>query len=214
MRAPLTSIQGLIQLMEMSNDLPELKNYVTMLKGRAHSLEVFIGKISEYAQSGRQEEKWEKVILYSSMRECLENLRFYPHAHKIKVLLEIPDHLEIMSDAFRLQVIFGNLFSNAIKYHDFTKADPYIRIRHELLNGKIKIHIEDNGCGIREESLKSIFGMFYRVHRQVEGTGLGLFIVKEALEKLQGTIEVKSEYGAGTTFSISLPLRPTLEMPS
>ncbi|MBS1507824.1 MAG: HAMP domain-containing histidine kinase [Bacteroidetes bacterium] len=205
LRAPLTSIQGLIQLMEVSNNLDELKQYTSMLKGRAQNLEVFIKKISEYSSNARQEIKMERVMLKSIMKESLENLRFYPQASKIKVQMEVPDKTEVFSDPVRLQIIFGNILSNAIKYHDFTKSEPYIRISIRESGAFLVIVIEDNGSGIREENLKNIFGMFYRAHRHAEGTGLGLFIVKEAIEKIHGRIEVTSQYGQGTTFFVSIP---------
>lgn len=208
LRAPLTSIQGLIQLMELSNNLDELKQYTGMLKGRAQNLEVFIKKISEYSSNARQEIKMERVMLKSIIKENLENLRFYPQASKIKVQMEVPEKTDVLSDPVRLQIIFGNILSNAIKYHDFTKNEPFIRISTKESGQFIDVIIEDNGSGIREENLKNIFGMFYRAHRHAEGTGLGLFIVKEAIEKINGSIEVKSQYGQGTTFFVSIPKAP------
>jgi signal transduction histidine kinase len=214
LRAPLTSIQGLIQLMELSNDVKELKEYTSMLKGRAQNLDLFIRKISEYSSNSRQEIRMEPVALKAIVKENLENLRFYPNASKIKIQLEIPDKTEVLSDPVRLQIVFGNILSNAIKYHDFTKSEPYIRISKRISPGALDVIIEDNGSGIREENLKNIFGMFYRAHRHAEGTGLGLFIVKEAVEKLNGSIDVKSEYGVGTTFTVSLPLDATAPLQS
>ena len=151
----------------------------------------------------------ELLVLKTLIKENLENLRFYPLASKIKIQMEIPDKTEVLSDPVRLQIIFGNILSNAIKYHDFTKSEPYIRISTKESAQFIEVIIEDNGSGIREENLKKIFGMFYRAHRHAEGTGLGLFIVKEAVEKINGSIEVKSQYGVGTTFFVSIPKTTT-----
>ncbi len=204
MRAPLTSIQGLIQLMEVSNDVTELKNYTSLLKGRADHLDQFIRKVSEYARIGRDEIRLEKVSIKKIIRESLENIRFYPNAEKIKIHVNISDKLEVASDALRLQIIFGNLISNAIKYHDYAKPEPFIRIDQQIAPDRVRIVIEDNGSGIKEESLKNIFNMFYRASHQAQGNGLGLFIVKEALEKVGGSIEVNSTYGAGTTFTVTL----------
>jgi signal transduction histidine kinase len=74
------------------------------------------------------------------------------------------------------------------------------------LGDKIAVAIEDNGMGIREEELPRVFDMFYRANRSVPGTGLGLFIVQETLQKLKGKIEVQSKFGQGTTFTVTLPL--------
>jgi len=212
LRAPLTSIQGLIQLMELTDDAAELKKYASMLKGRAQNLDQFIRKISEYSSNVRQDARWEPMNLKTLLRENLENLRFYPTAEKIKVYLDIPDKVELVSDPVRLQIVFGNLLSNAIKYHDFNKPEPFIKIRCAREADWFRISVEDNGSGIRRESLSKIFGMFYRAHRQAEGTGLGLYIVKDALDKLHGKIEVTSVYGEGSTFSVFLPAAPPGEL--
>lgn len=205
MRAPLTSILGLIHLMEKTEDVQELKQYTNLLRGRAESLEHFIRQISDYASNGRQEIKLESINLRLLLRECLENLRFYPNAEKIKVRLEVPESVEVQSDRLRLQIIFGNLISNSFKYHDFTKPEPFIQIYCEVVGDQLHIHVKDNGSGIREENLRNIFGMFFRAHRQSQGSGLGLYLVKDALERISGTIDVMSQYGQGTEFLVTLP---------
>ena len=104
-----------------------------------------------------------------------------------------------------MKTVLGNLFSNSVKYHDLGKADPYIQVFYRKLEGKVQLDVEDNGQGIRTESLDKIFDMFYRASSSSDGTGLGLYIVKESLAKLKGTIFVKSYHGTGSTFTILLP---------
>lgn len=205
LRAPLTSMQGLIHLMRMSHDATELKEYARMLNGRAENLDAFIRKIGDYSRNSQMAVKADQINLRNLIRENLENFRFYPHASSIRVMLEIPDQLIIQSDAFRLQEVFGNLISNAFKYYDPGKAS-FIRISSKLVGDKIAVAIEDNGMGIREEELPRVFDMFYRANRSAPGTGLGLFIVQETLQKLKGKIEVQSKFGQGTTFTVTLPL--------
>ncbi|MCE2996711.1 MAG: HAMP domain-containing histidine kinase [Flammeovirgaceae bacterium] len=207
MRAPLTSIKGLIQLMEMSDDVKELKEYAAMLKGRADNLDQFIKSISEYAANSRQPLNFQMLNLKSVLKENLENFKFYPGANNVRVILDVPGDSMISADAVRLQVIFGNIISNAFKYHDYSKPNPFLKISGVVENSGIRICFEDNGSGIREEYLSKIFTMFYRANTQVEGAGLGLFIVREAIDKLHGSIEVSSVYGEGTTFVVTLPLQ-------
>lgn len=205
MRAPLASIQGLIQLMERTSNPGELQSYAGMLKERASSLEKFVAQIAEYASNGRQELKSESLVLRQVVRQSLENLRFYPKADSIRFLLEVPESIIVTSDSLRLQIIFGNLLSNAIKYHDFQKPDRYIRIHANERGNQVVVVVEDNGEGIRPENLDSIFGMFTRVNKQVQGSGLGLFIVKDAVQKIGGNITVTSTHGSGTRFEVVLP---------
>jgi signal transduction histidine kinase len=204
LRAPLTSMQGLIQLMRMSSDAGELKEYAQMLNGRAENLDAFIRKIGDYSKNSQMAIKADNISLRSLIRDNLENFRFYPHASSIRVMLEVPDQLMIQSDAFRLQEVFGNLISNAFKYYDSSKAS-FIRISSSQTGDTISVTIEDNGIGIREAELPRVFDMFYRANRSAPGTGLGLFIVQETLQKLHGKIEVTSQFGHGTTFRVHLP---------
>ncbi len=99
--------------------------------------------------------------------------------------------------------MLSNLISNAIKYRDVSKAENYIKIRFNK-NGKATIiEVEDNGIGIPEEYHQKIFDMFFRGTTRSEGSGLGLFIVKDIVEKLKGEITLHSE--GSTKFTVLLP---------
>jgi signal transduction histidine kinase len=110
-----------------------------------------------------------------------------------------------MTDRGRLKVVLKNLISNAINYSDPNKTESYIRISIEQENGFYSIQIADNGIGIPEDQLEHIFEMFYRANESSQGSGLGLYIVKETIEKLKGKVEVESSKGEGSTFKIKIP---------
>lgn len=205
LRSPLASMQGLLGLLETAKDPKELTEYVALLRGRVESLDQFVRTVSTYAANARQAVRLETVFPRQLLREVLENVRFLPHAQDIEITLDIPAHLELQSDPTRLQIIFNNLLSNAIKYHDRSKARPFIRITHRHVGEHHEIRIEDNGSGIREDVLPRVFDMFYRGHDQSQGSGLGLYIVREAADKVGGTIAVESVYGEGSTFKVLLP---------
>jgi signal transduction histidine kinase len=103
-----------------------------------------------------------------------------------------------------MKVILGNLISNAVKYHNINQPSPYIKVIFNKLGDRIEISVEDNGHGIPKDSLEKIFQMFYRANANTEGTGLGLYIVQEALAKINGKISVTSDYGKGATFTVLL----------
>jgi len=206
LRAPLTSLQGLLNLVETAENPKQLQEYIAMLRGRVDNLDQFVKSITAYASNSRQAIVHEPISLRSIFREVLENIRFYPNADGISITLDIPGQQEFRSDPTRLQIIFGNLVANAVKHHDPKKQHPFIKITQELTIDHLTIIIEDNGIGIREEVLPRIFEMFYRGNEHSQGSGLGLFIVKEAVDKLHGTIAVRSVYGQGSTFAVRLPL--------
>lgn len=102
-------------------------------------------------------------------------------------------------------MVVSNLLANALRYHDPEKTDPYVYISIQPSDAGVTISINDNGIGISRDKHEKVFDMFYRASVQSEGTGIGLYIVKETVEKLNGTITLISEPGVGSDFSIYLP---------
>ena len=108
----------------------------------------------------------------------------------------------VFSDYKRLKIIFSNLISNSVKYHNYNQSNPYIEIKSYKKDDKIFIEIIDNGQGIKAELVEHIFEMFYRASDSSEGSGLGLYIVKDTVDKINGELKVDSTYGKGTTFTL------------
>jgi signal transduction histidine kinase len=98
-----------------------------------------------------------------------------------------------------------NLFSNAIRYQDFHKESSQVSIHINSTVEKVEIRFSDNGIGIEKKHLKKIFDMFYRASDNSKGSGLGLYILKESIDKLGGSIKVETEFGVFTTFEITIP---------
>jgi signal transduction histidine kinase len=103
-------------------------------------------------------------------------------------------------------LIFKNLVDNAIKF----TLDGTVKINAKCEKEHIVVTVKDDGIGIPKEALPNLFGRFFRaqtaVERGIAGTGLGLYMVKEAIENYNGTIKVKSDAGKGTTFTVTLPV--------
>ncbi len=123
----------------------------------------------------------------------------------VKVELSIEQALPFVSDRFRLKVILQNLISNAIKFHNPYVQERLLRIKVNHLPNFSTVNLQDNGIGIDQKHLGRIFEMFYRATDKKPGSGIGLYIVKDCLEKVNGSIEVDSAIGAGTSFKIMLP---------
>lgn len=207
LRAPLSSIMGLINITLDSQNPHEVKRYLSLMKDRVHSLHDFIKDITDYSRNTRLEVKREPVRLADLAHEVWESLKFSPEAENIDFRIDIPNDIHIESDKNRLRVIISNLISNAVRYHDLKKDKQYIRLNYQM-NGRVSyIQVEDNGQGIASEYHSKIFEMFFRANEESKGSGLGLYIVKEALLKLSGTIRLESTIGVGTTFTIVLPHR-------
>ncbi len=204
LRAPLSSIRGLILLTERESDPSEMKQYIAMMKTRVNNLDKFITDISDYSRNSRTEIVKISTPVKKVIRDVLENLRYYPGSDSVKIELNVPDELLIVTDPMRLQMVLGNLISNAFKYYDPDKEDCYIKISVTCEDALLNLIIEDNGIGISPELVPRIFDMFFQAHEKSTGSGLGLYIVKETVQKLGGTIAVESAVNIGTKFTVKL----------
>ncbi len=210
LKAPLNSILGLVQLMDLSNDVNEVREYSTMVKTRIADLHKFISEVADYSRNATSQITIAKVPVRKVVRDALEKLRYFPDANRLSIQLDIDDALEISTDVTRLQIVLNNLLSNAFKYQDKKKENPFVKVCSDMQGETISITIEDNGLGIPEQHIGKIFEMYSRANDQIEGTGLGLYIVRETIEKLGGTVSVDSKEGQGSKFSIRLPRQQIL----
>ncbi len=205
LRSPISSLRGLINLTKYTNDPAEIKSYLAMMEGRLICLDKFIKDISDYSRNSRLPLNVGEVNIKTFINDALENLQFYPGAEKIKLEVNVSEELTIKSDPTRMQILTGNLLSNAFKYADNTKVNSFIKVNAHSNTTHVIISIEDNGIGIHGDYVNKIFEMFFQGYEKSEGSGLGLYIVKETLEKIKGTISVETELERGSTFTVTLP---------
>ncbi len=205
LRAPLTSLLGLIEIADRTNDFEEIRLCHSMMKDRVHNLDAFIKEIIDFSRNARQEVKRERISLLQITQETVEDLKFAEGMEQIYVRLDVLPSFEIVSDRTRLKVILHNIIGNAFKYHDAQKLQQEVFIKIIQEEARVRIDIEDNGTGIPQEHQVRIFEMFYRASEKSQGSGLGLYIVNETLTKLNGTIQVQSTVGKGSCFSVWLP---------
>ncbi len=207
--APLKSILGLVNITRMSNDQRDQHEYITKIESSVLKLESFIKEVLDYSRDKRQELVVEQIQLKELCTEILDSLKFLDGYHKIQMDTIDLKPVQINNDKTRLKIIIHNLLINAILFQKkFSEHKPYIKISSRQVNNIIVIKIEDNGEGIKPDHQKKIFEMFFRGTSHSKGSGLGLYIAKEAASKIDGRISVSSEYGKGSTFTIELKNLP------
>jgi signal transduction histidine kinase len=158
----------------------------------------------DFANNARFELKSESFDIREMVQEIFDDLKFLAKV-PIQFQIEIEGSDIVKADRRRLKTIIKNLASNAVKYCRKDASDAYVKFYMRQDEDKIEFEISDNGMGIPSEQQEKIFEMFYRYITDVSGSGLGLFIVKEVLEKIGGTIELESQENKGSVFSISIP---------
>jgi signal transduction histidine kinase len=203
--APLKSILGLVQIARIEKDPGALPKYYTYIEQSIRKLDRVIKSLVEFARNTHHEIVRTPFSLSALINEITDELAYWPETRQVEIHNEVADTYEINSDKERIKVVLQNLISNSIKYSDTSKHNRFIRISSNHDPEHYSIYVSDNGIGIDPEKQGKIFNMYYRASERSQGSGLGLFIVKEILDKLGGTVEVSSKPGVGSDFSITLP---------
>jgi signal transduction histidine kinase len=207
LRAPLMSVLGLLNLAKLNDQKEELHQYFEMMEHSIQKLDNTLKEILDYSRNARKEVDAQLVNIREVVDDSIARLLYMEGSDRVAKNVDVIEQSPLYSDPYRLLVILNNLLSNSIKYRDPQKEHNvvhfYITIERKLLT----IKVQDNGIGISSAFVPKIFNMFYRATERSEGAGLGLYIVRETVQKLGGKINVHSEPGVGTTFEIEIPNR-------
>jgi signal transduction histidine kinase len=175
-----------------------------MIEKSIRRLDNSIHEILDLSRNSRMDFEFKNISVSNLIKNILSDLAHIKGSQNIDISTEI-NGTDFYCDEKRLKMIFNNLISNAVIYHNPYIDNPFIRIVAEINNEMAHFVINDNGVGIDKNHVQNIFKMFYRANDTTTGSGLGLYIVKEAVEKLKGSIEVESKIGEGTRFEIKIP---------
>ena len=203
LRAPLSSILGLVQLANMKGNNDNLLDYLQIVERKVTELDHFISDVLSHSKNLKQEVSVSEIDFRQMIDSSFSNLSYLKDADHVEKKVSI-EGVAFYSDRWRVAEIFRNLISNAIKYRRQDITHPAISIRIIVDEDRATIVFADNGIGISEENLEKVFDMFYRASEKSDGSGLGLYIVKNAVDKLGGDIDVTSRLHQGTTFTIHL----------
>lgn len=213
LKAPVVAINGYISMLleAEGGKLTDLgKDYIKQVKRGSDRLMRLVGDLLQVARSeaGRISIEVAEINIAEPIRETLAELKSSADEKSITLAYEAYPKMEhVLADSDRVKELLANFVSNAIKY---TPVKGEVKVFHEVKEGMLITHVQDNGFGISKEAQKKLFEKFYRVKTKetssIEGTGLGLFIVKHLAEKMNGQVWFVSEEGKGSTFSFSLPL--------
>lgn len=205
LRAPISSVMGLISIAKMTDKLEEIYYYLDLQEKSIKKLDKFIQDILDYSRNARMALHSEQVSFRNMLESVFDQHSYMEYSSKIEKVVHLQQSEKFYSDSSRLTVIFNNLISNAIRYVRRTEAHPFIEVAIEVKEKKAKITVSDNGQGIAPEHLHRVFEMFYRATEKQSGSGLGLYIVKETVEKLGGQIQIHSEVDKGTKIFFEIP---------
>ncbi len=204
LRAPIASTLGLIELCKHEESIQRIKYYNDLKERSLLKLDTFIKDVLGYSRNARMELELVSVSVTHEFHEILSLLD--SEKSEIEVIVSVnPPNGVFYTDKYRFNLIFSNLISNAIRYQSPEKPDKFLHINAYIREKSAIFTVSDNGNGIAPTHIERIFDMFYRGSKISKGSGLGLYIAKEAVTKLKGEITVDSIEGVGTCFTVSLP---------
>ena len=203
LRAPVASVLGLWNLARTEKEVSTILKYFDMVGKSALQQDRFIRDILDISRNARLGIERKKISFQKLIDDTLEQLKYTDKNKKVDTRLNVDGDVPFYSDPHRLQVILNNLISNSIRYSN--GSDPVIDIHIHVAPDFADISVKDNGIGIDKKHHKKVFDMFYRATDDNAGSGLGLYIVKESMDKLNGTIGLESEIGKGTTIQLRIP---------
>jgi two-component system, sensor histidine kinase and response regulator len=205
LKAPLVTILGILKVAEIERKNKDTYEYFIMIEECVRKLEVFIKNIINYYKNVRLDRDLNKINFEKIIKETIEGYHYYEDTSNINFNINIDQTEEFLSDEFRIRVIANNILSNSIKYQKEHSLEKTINIDVKKEGDNSILTFADNGIGIPEEYVDDIFKMFFRATSQSTGSGIGLYIVKEAVDKINGEITVDTTEGKGTKFIIKIP---------
>lgn len=206
LRSPLTSILGLVNIAKLDRDPEQQMEYLGRIEKSILRLDEFVRSMLNYAKASRTAVQIQKFTLKELIESCIRDLEYLDNFSKVRTFVTINDEDQsFISDPLRLKIIFSNIISNAYKYINPAEEISFLKIEARFTPSRLIVAFEDNGIGIHKNQLSKIFDMFYRATEKSEGSGLGMYIVKQSVNQLGGSISVTSEVNKGTTFTINIP---------
>ena len=210
LKAPLITVSGFLNYLEedvRANDVEKVQKDVAQINQAIKKMNRLLDEILELSRIGRIIKPSQEISFEELAYEALSNVKGRIEEYDIAVKLQ-PNLPAVYGDHQRLVEVLQNLVDNAAKFMG-EQTDPKIEIgQNGEENDKPVFYVKDNGKGIAPEHHERIFGLFERLNPQAEGTGIGLAIVKKIIDFHGGRIWVESEAGKGSTFYLTLPVKP------
>lgn len=205
LRSPLLSVKGLMTLMKQT-DMKDAQfgKYIDVAEKTLIHLDDTIREILAYSKNSRLGLKLEIFDVKDMVEAIFGDVKFST-SDDLHFNCDIQGSSMLNSDRSRLNTVLRNLIGNAVKYRKPDATDSFVNFTMKREGKNILMEVEDNGEGISAENLNKVFEMFYRGTNTGQGTGLGLYICKEVLEKLGGKIDIQSTLSVGTKVKITLP---------
>lgn len=205
LRGPLMSISGVSKLAKMEVSEPNVLEYFEMIDSATGKLDDFIYKMLDFYRSTKIDHKITEIDFQDIVNQQMTAYREKFDLTHFHIEIQVNQQHVFYSDDAKIRVILNNLFSNAVQFQKDHSGQKRISLTVDVIEDTAVIVLEDNGIGIEERFREEVFNLFARATQKNVGTGLGLYMVKEAVEQMGGKINLDSELNEGTTMTVTLP---------
>lgn len=205
LRSPISTMQGLISVVKTNPEAFPVDQFLSMMEESLNKLETFVNRLVEFSKNSNEPVLIETVDIGNMINCVLEGLKGHPNKSKVTIECLLDGGSSVSTDFNKLYTVLSQIIKNAFDYADPAKPRAILSIRSEKIREHVVIEIIDNGIGIEKKSIPTVFQMFYRGTQLSKGSGLGLFLAREAMTRLGGTIEIQSEIHRGTLISLRIP---------
>lgn len=205
LRGPLMSISGISKLAKLEIGDPNALEYFEMIDTATGKLDDFIYKMLDFYRSTKIDHKITQIHFQDIVSQQMEAYREKFDLSHFHVDVQVNQQVPFFSDEAKIRVILNNLFSNAVQFQKDQGGQKWISLTIDVIEEDAIITVEDNGIGIEERYREEVFNLFARATQKNVGTGLGLYMVKEAVEQMGGKINLESQLDEGTTITVTLP---------
>ncbi len=208
LRAPITNLEGLLVALEeeMGEPAENIQPLLTMMDKSIMRFKKTIEDLTDISKTQRStDDLAENIELSELLDEVKESVSELIKKEEATLLSDFTEVDTVRFSPKNLRSVLYNLVSNAIKYRS-PERPAKVQVSAVKIGDEVRLRVKDNGLGVNMSYADQLFGMFKRLHDHVEGSGIGLYIVKRIIENANGRIEVQSEVGVGTTIDVYLPM--------
>lgn len=203
LRSPTTNVLGLTQIAKEELSEHNALEYLELIQQSAEQMLYILESLNTASLTKKDQLQINSIDFRAICNNVLEKNSYLPGYQEVNITTVINEGEKVHSDPQLIECILNNLINNAIEYRNNHHTQIYIHM--DAKQGGVDLKVEDNGQGISDAVQSQIFHMFYRGHEYSKGSGLGLYIVKNAVEKLNGEIHLESQEGKGTKFYLYIP---------
>ncbi len=204
LKGPISSLLGLNALIEHEQFDEEALKYFNMYKKLSTRIDTIVMDLINITRISSHEIVPVQIDFMQLIEECIHSYSYFDNFDRIEFQIEVEEAIDFKSEWVIVNTILQNLIENSIKYIRTAIRKPYVLVQVYTEGSLLYIKVTDNGQGISEEYQERIYDMFFRANDKASGSGLGLYILKRAVERLQGKVSLQSEAGKGTTFTVCI----------